>query len=376
MNFAVLKETEPGETRVALVPEAAKQLLAKGHKVSVEAGAGRSAFIPDSAYEQAGCVLSASADAAMSAANCVLKVRAPSIGEAERLPGGAALVSYLWAARNPQLVLKLKDCKITSFGMDAIPRISRAQSMDALSSMATIAGYKAVLLAAAKLGKFMPMLTTAAGTIRPARSFIIGAGVAGLQAIATARRLGAVVEAFDTRPAVKEQVESLGAKFAAFADEEPNAAAEGKGGYAKEKSQAFLAKETEFLAAKIKAADFVVTTAQIPGKKAPMLITRAMVQAMAPGSVIIDFAAESGGNCECTRADETVVENDVTIMGPTNLPASLPLDASRMYARNVLSFLLQIVKDPSKGSDGLTLDWNDEIFRETCITMGGEIKWK
>lgn len=369
MKLGVPKEStrNPGETRVALVPESAKTMIQKGHKVVVETGAGEQAFIPDAEYKAVGCEIVPDAKSAFQSVDCVLKVRPPANEELAMMSGGQALITYLWALRNRELVDKLKSAKITSFSMDAIPRISRAQSMDALSSMATIAGYKAVLLAATHLGKFMPMLTTAAGTIRPAQGLIIGAGVAGLQAIATARRLGAVVEAFDTRPAVKEQVQSLGAKFVEIPHEAHDA--EDKGGYAKEQSAEFIQKEKALIAERVKLADFVITTALIPGKTAPVLVTKEMIAAMKPGSVLIDLAAETGGNCEGTKADQHVRVGAITILGPTNLPATVPLDASRMYSRNMTTFFNHIVNEK-----GFTMDWEDEIFRETCITHNGEIK--
>jgi NAD(P) transhydrogenase subunit alpha len=283
---------------------------------------------------------------------------------AAALPEGKGLIGFLAPLRNPELVQILARRRITSFSLDAIPRLSRAQSMDTLSSMATIAGYKAVLLAAGALPKFLPMLTTAAGTIRPAQCLVIGAGVAGLQAIATARRLGAVVEAFDVRPAVKDQVRSLGATFIEAAVE---ANLEDKGGYAKQVTAETLARQQNLLHERAKAADFIITTAQVPGKPAPRLITREMVADMKPGSVIVDLAAESGGNCELTQANQTVRRHGVTLLGPVNLPATMPLDASRMFARNLANFILEITNE-----NGFTMDWKNEIFAETCITLNGE----
>jgi NAD(P) transhydrogenase subunit alpha len=281
------------------------------------------------------------------------------------LPEGKALIGFLAPLRNLELVQILARRRITSFSLDAIPRISRAQSMDTLSSMATVAGYSAVLLAATHLPRFLPMLTTAAGTIRPAQGLILGAGVAGLQAIATARRLGAVVEAFDVRPAVKEQVKSLGATFIEVPTTEN---LEDKGGYARQVSAETLAQQQNLLHERAKVADFIISTAQVPGKPAPRLITREMVSAMKPGSVVVDLAAESGGNCELTQADQIVRHNGVLILGPTNLPASLPLDASRMFGRNLATFILEITNE-----NGFTMDWKNEIFAETCITLNGEI---
>lgn len=368
MRFGVFKELSPGETRVALVPDAIKQLLKKKHSVSVESGAGLAASIPDAEFSSAGAQVVADAAQVAAEADCLLMVHAVSNGQASALPEGKSLIGFLAPLRNPELVQILAKRRITSFSLDAIPRISRAQSMDTLSSMATISGYKAVLLAANHLPKFLPMLTTAAGTIRPSQGLILGAGVAGLQAIATARRLGAVVEAFDVRPAVKEQVKSLGATFIEIAAQEN---LEDKGGYAKQVSAETLAKQQKLLHERAKVADFIITTAQVPGKPAPRLITKEMVADMKPGSVIIDLAAESGGNCELTKADQMVRQYGVTLLGPTNLPATLPLDASRMFAKNLSTFIQEITNET-----GFTMDWKNEIFAETCITLNGEVKGK
>ncbi len=368
MRFGVFKELNPGETRVALVPDAIKVLLKKKHAVLIESGAGLAASIPDAEFVAAGAEIAKDAAQLASGADCLLKVHAVSSDQAAALPEGKALIGFLAPLRNPELVKTLAQRRMTSFSLDSIPRISRAQSMDTLSSMATISGYKAVLLAANHLPKFFPMLTTAAGTIRPSQGLIIGAGVAGLQAIATARRLGAVVEAFDVRPAVKEQVKSLGAAFIEIATQEN---LEDKGGYAKQVSAETLAKQQELLHQRAKVADFIITTAQVPGKPAPRLITREMVADMKPGSVIIDLAAESGGNCELTKAEQTVRQNGVSILGPTNLPATLPLDASRMFAKNLSTFIQEIINE-----NGFTMDWENEIFAETCITLDGVVKKK
>ncbi len=368
MRFAVFKEISAGETRVALVPDAVKLLLKKKHSVLVESGAGLAAFIPDAEFEAAGAQIVPDAKQLASAADCFVQMRPLSHAEASILPEGKAVIGYLAPLRNPELVQLLAQRKLTSFSLDAIPRISRAQSMDILSSMATIAGYKAVLLAASHLPKFLPMLTTAAGTIRPAQGLILGAGVAGLQAIATARRLGAVVEAFDVRPAVKEQVQSLGAKFLEIPTAEN---LEDKGGYAKQVSAETLAKQQLLLTERLKVTDFVITTAQVPGKPAPRLITKEMVAVMKPGSVIVDLAAETGGNCELTKAGEVTNVNGVILLGPRNLPATMPLDASRMFARNVATFILEITNET-----GFTFDWKNEIFAETCITHNGEVTMK
>jgi NAD(P) transhydrogenase subunit alpha len=368
MRFGVFKELHPGESRVALVPDAIKALLKKKHTVSVETGAGLAASIPDAEFTAAGAQIVPDAAQLAAAVDCLLKVHALINAEAAAMPEGKAVIGFLAPLRNPDLVQTLAKRRMTSFSLDAIPRITRAQSMDTLSSMATIAGYKAVLLAATHLPKFFPMLTTAAGTIRPSQGLILGAGVAGLQAIATARRLGAVVEAFDVRPAVKEQVKSLGATFIEIPTTEN---LEDKGGYAKQVSAETLARQQKLLHERAKVADFIITTAQVPGKPAPRLITREMVADMKPGSVIIDLAAESGGNCELTQAEQIVRVNGVTIVGPTNLPATLPLDASRMFAKNLSTFILEITNE-----NGFTLDWKNERFAETCITLNGEISQK
>ena len=365
MRFAVFDETKDGETRVALVPDAVKMLLKKQHAVSVQTGAGRAASIPDAQFEAAGAQLVADPNQLAAAADCLVRVRAITVEEAAAFPEGKALIGFLAPLRNPELIAVLAKRRLTSFSLDAIPRISRAQSMDTLSSMATIAGYKAVLLAADALPKFLPMLTTAAGTIRPAQALILGAGVAGLQAIATSRRMGAVVEAFDVRSAVKEQIKSLGATFVEIPNQEN---LEDKGGYAKQVSAETLAKQQQLLHERAKLADYIISTAQVPGKPAPRLITKEMVADMKPGSVIVDLAAESGGNCELTKAGQTVCVHGVTIIGPTNLPARMPLDASRMFARNLATFILEITNEK-----GFTMDWENEIFAGTCVTHDGEI---
>jgi NAD(P) transhydrogenase subunit alpha len=368
MRFAVFDETTGGETRVALVPDAVKMLLKKQHTVSVQCGAGRAASIPDAQFAAAGAQLAADPGQLAAAADCLLRVRAVTNEEAAGFPEGKAVIGFLAPLRNPELVSALAKRRVTGFSLDAIPRISRAQSMDTLSSMATIAGYKAVLLAADALPKFLPMLTTAAGTIRPAQALILGAGVAGLQAIATSRRMGAVVEAFDVRAAVKEQIQSLGATFLEIPNQEN---LEDKSGYAKQASPETLAKQRQLLHERAKVADFIITTAQIPGKPAPLLITKEMVADMKPGSVIVDLAAESGGNCELTKAGQTVSEHGVTIIGPVNLPARMPLDASRMLAKNLANFILEITNEK-----GFTMDWKNEIFAATCVTHDGEITRK
>ena len=357
----VLKETWPTETRVAVVPEIAAKLLAAGVRVLVERGAGTAAHFPDALY--AG-VEFADAAAILASADVLLKVQPPSLEEAGALKKGAVVIGYMQAYARPDLVRSLKDRGLTAFAMELVPRISRAQSMDALSSQAAIAGYKAVLIAADNLQKFMPMLTTAAGTIRPSQVLIIGAGVAGLQAIATARRLGAVVEAYDVRGATKEQVKSLGAKFV-----DTGVSADGTGGYARELTDEEKSKQQEVLDSRIAAADAVVTTASVPGRPAPKIISRAAVERMRPGSVVVDIAAEQGGNCELTRAGEIVEHQGVKIIGPLNLPSDLAYNASEMYARNLLNFL-----KPALDKGELKIDWSDEVFAKSCLTHGGEIK--
>jgi NAD(P) transhydrogenase subunit alpha len=366
MQFGVFKENISGETRVALVPDSVKALVKKKHAVLLETGAGLASSIPDAEFEAAGARIMPDAASVATTADCLLKVRPLSKEEAAAIPEGKALIGFLAPLRNPELVQVLVQRRITSFSLDSIPRITRAQSMDTLSSMATIAGYTAVLMAATHLPRFLPMLTTAAGTIRPSQGLILGAGVAGLQAIATARRLGAVVEAFDVRPAVKEQIKSLGATVIEIPITEN---LEDKGGYARQVSAETLAKQQQLLAQRAKVADFIISTAQVPGKPAPRLITRQMVEDMKPGSVIVDLAADSGGNCELTVANQVVKHNGVTILGPTNLPATLPLDASRMFGRNLSTFIQEITNE-----NGFTMDWKNEIFAETCVTLNGELK--
>jgi len=352
----------PGETRVGLVPETVGRLAKAANTVVVERGAGTASAFTDEMYEKAGAQM---ADDAFDA-ELVVKVQRPTDDEIGKLRNGTVLIAFLQPLTNHKLVDQLARAGVTALSMDAIPRITRAQPMDALSSQATVAGYKAVLLAAAALPKFFPMLTTAAGTIAPAKALVIGAGVAGLQAIATARRLGAVVEAFDTRPVVKEQVQSLGAKFLEIDLGESGA---GAGGYAKELSEEAHRKEVELLAKAARENDIVITTAAIPGRKAPVLITRDMIPTMKPGSVIVDLAAETGGNVEGTEAGKTVVISGVTLIGQTNLPASMPFHASQMYSRNIASLLSLMLK-----KDGtFDLDMSDEVVKGTVITQGGSV---
>jgi proton-translocating NAD(P)+ transhydrogenase subunit alpha len=364
MKIGVPKETASNERRVALVPDAVARLIKTGFEVLVEKGAGAGARLPDDAYRAAGATLVADQTAVLSQADVVLRVGRPTDREVEALRPDAVLVGMLQAAGDGTLVSRLAARRVTAFSLELLPRITRAQPMDVLSSQATVAGYKAVLLAAQASPKFFPMLTTAAGTLPPARVLILGAGVAGLQAIATARRLGAVVSAFDVRPAVKEQVESLGATFLAMEIAEQ---AEGVGGYAKELSEESHRRELAFIAGHVRDADVVITTALIPGKRAPILVTAEAVRGMKPGSVVVDLAAEQGGNCELTQAGTEMVQGEVTILGPVNLASSLPFHASQMYARNVAAFLQHIAKDGK-----LTLDFNDEITKATCVAHGGK----
>src|SRR5213083_2308752 len=361
MRIGVVRETTPGERRVSLVPDTVGRLAKGGNEVVVERGAGQASSFPDRMYTEAGATVGDAWDAEL-----VVKVARPSDDELGRIREGAVLIAFLQPLTNHALVRELARRRVTALSMDAIPRITRAQPMDALSSQATVAGYKAVLLAAAALPKFFPMLTTAAGTIAPAKAFIIGAGVAGLQAIATARRLGAVVEAFDTRPVVKEQVQSLGAKFL---EVDLGETGEGAGGYAKELSEEAHRKEVQLLAKAVKENDIIITTAAIPGRPAPKLITADMVRSMKPGSVIVDLAAETGGNTEVTKPGEVIVVGGVRIDGTTNLPSTMPYHASQMYSRNVASLLALMITKEGK----LNLDMNDDVVKGTVITKDGEI---
>ena len=366
MRVAVPKETVPGERRVALIPDAAAALVKSGLEVLVEAGAGDGAFHSDAAFEKAGAGIAPDAATLYAQADVVLKVQKPTIAEVDRLREGTVLVSFLQALISPELVQHLVARRITSFGMEGVPRISRAQKMDALSSQANIAGYKAVLIAAESLPKFFPMMMTAAGTVFAARALVMGVGVAGLQALATARRLGAQVWGYDVRPVVKEQVESIGAKFLEF--DLGITDAEDKGGYAKALSPEASRRQQEMLAEKTTDFDVVITTALVPGRAAPRLVTKETVAGMRPGSVIVDIAAEAGGNCELTEPEQTVVRHGVTIHGPTNLPATMPMHASQLYARNVTELLREFVKDGK-----LALDFDDEIIKGTCVTHAGEV---
>ena len=376
MLIGVPAETAAGETRVAVTPETAKKIIAQGHTVAVQSGAGVAASVTDAAYEAVGAQITDAAGAL--GAELVLKVRAPSAAELKRMKSGSALVGML----NPfdaEGLQAIAAAGLTSFALEAAPRTTRAQSMDVLSSQANIAGYKAVMMAADKYQRFFPMLMTAAGTVKAARVVILGVGVAGLQAIATAKRLGAVIEASDVRPSVKEQVESLGAKFidVPYETAEEKEAAEGVGGYARPMPQSWLDRQKLEVAKRVAQADAVISTALIPGRAAPVLITEDMVKSMKPGSVIIDLAAGKGangvgGNCPLTETDRTVVKHGVTLVGETNLPALVAADASALYARNVLDFLkLVLPKDK-----GFTVDMEDDIVAACLMTQGGDVKRK
>jgi len=366
MKVAVLKEARAGERRVALVPLGVKALLKAGLEVTVQAGAGSASSISDAEYKEAGASIAASTEEALGGAGMVLAVNAPPVEDVTSMSEGTILVSFLSPLTSPDLVRALASSKITGISMEMVPRITRAQSMDALSSQATVAGYKAVLIAADHLPKFLPMFTTAAGTIRPAKALVLGAGVAGLQAIATARRLGAVVQAFDVRPAVKEQVESLGASFLETVEE---VAAEGEGGYAKELSEDQHQKELDLIAGAIVDCDIVITTAQIPGRDAPLLITEDMVRSMRPGSVIIDLASESGGNCALTQSGDTVVENGVQIIGPVNLPTGIPVHASQMYSKNIVTLVSEFIGEEGR----IELDFENDVIGPSTVTHQGEV---
>jgi H+-translocating NAD(P) transhydrogenase subunit alpha len=363
LNIAVPTETLPGERRVALTPDVVGRLAKSGCTVSVQSGAGARAGFLDDAYAASGATIVADATALYGGADFVLKVQRPDDAEIGLLRPQSALIALLAPLTAPQTSAKLAERGVTSFAMELIPRISRAQGMDALSSQANASGYKAVLFAAAALSKFFPMLMTAAGTIAPSKVLVLGAGVAGLQAIATARRLGAVVTGYDTRPVVKEQVESLGATFLA-----PPVTGEGTGGYARELTAEEQAQNRDALAKAIADSDVVITTALVPGRRAPILITEAMVKAMRPGSVIVDLAAEAGGNCEGTKPGETATVNGVTIIGTTNVPSTIATDASKLYAKNVQALFSHLVKDGK-----LVVDLDDEITKGVCITTGGKI---
>lgn len=372
LNAGIPKETFPGERRVAVIPDLVPQFKKIGLQIHIESGAGREAGFDDDQYRSKGATIVADRAELFRTCDIILQVRGLGANldkgpaDLEYVREGQILVGHYDPLSEPNAVTKLAGKKATAFAIELLPRITRAQSMDALSSMATVAGYKAVLMAADTLPLMFPMLMTAAGTLAAARVFVVGAGVAGLQAIATAKRLGAVVRAYDVRPAVKEQVESLGAKFVEM--ELAASDAEDKGGYAKEMDEEFYRKQREMMLEVVRESNVVVTTAAIPGKKAPVLITEEMVKAMPLGSVVVDLAAERGGNCELTESGKTVVKHGVTIMGPVNLPATIPAHASQMYGKNLLSFMRHLIKDGQ-----VTLDREDEITRDTLLTQGGTV---
>lgn len=363
MKIGVPKESIEGERRVAAVPETVGKLKSAGFEVEVQSGAGAGAGIADEAYEEAGATIARDA-AGVLGADIVFKVQAPTSAEVAGLKEGGILVSFLQPAASAATIEELAARRVTAISLDLVPRISRAQGMDALSSQASLAGYKAVLMAAVRLGKYFPMLMSAAGTIAPARVLVLGAGVAGLQAIATARRLGAVVEAYDVRPAVKDEVQSLGAKFLELQLESQ----EGSGGYAREQSEEFLAKQRELLTDRVAAADVVITTAAIPGRKAPVLVTAEMVKGMRPGSVIVDLAAETGGNVEVTKAGEVALVDGVYVDGTRNVPSTVAVHASQLYSRNLSNLLLSFAKEGQ-----VNLDFEDEVVKGSVVTHGGEI---
>ncbi|HYY23387.1 MAG TPA: Re/Si-specific NAD(P)(+) transhydrogenase subunit alpha [Thermoleophilaceae bacterium] len=363
MKVSVPKESAAGERRVALVPDAVGRLVSIGLELAIEEGAGEGAHHSDSAYEEAGATVSQGVGFS---GDVVAKVGTPTPDEIGRLRPGAVLIGFLQPLTSAETTRALADAGVTAFAMEAVPRITRAQSMDALSSQATVAGYRAALIAAQELGRFFPMLTTAAGTVRPASVLVLGAGVAGLQAIATARRLGAVVQAFDVRAAVAEQIQSLGARFLEL--DLGLEDAEAAGGYARPLTDEEQQRQRELLADEIARMDAVIATAAVPGRRAPLLIIEDGVRRMKPGSVIVDLAAETGGNCELTQPGQTVTRHEVTIVGPLNLPASMPDHASQLYAKNVQSLLELMVEDGE-----LKLDFEDEVIAGACITRDGEI---
>lgn len=364
MKLAVPKEISPGEQRVAVVPSELGRFSGLGIEVLVQRGAGEQALFTDGEYEAAGATLVGSARELYGAAQLVAKVQPLALDEVELLPQGGSVLSFLAPGANLELVRRLATRQVTAFSFELVPRISRAQSMDALSSQATVAGYKAVLVAAGKLGKLFPLLMTAAGTVAPARVLVMGAGVAGLQAIATARRLGAVVSAYDVRTAAKEEVKSLGATFI----ELPLEAQEGSGGYAAAQSAEFLARQQEMIGNHVSASDVVITTAAIPGRRAPLLVTAAMVGTMKPGAVIVDLAAGSGGNCELTVDGQEVVSGGVRIVAASELASTMPTAASSLYARNVSSFVKLLVKEGQLGPD-----FSDEIVDKSAVTVAGSV---
>lgn len=366
MIVGVLKETAEHERRVALTPEVSAQLIKQDLEVWVETGAGIESNFPDHNYEESGASIISDRDQILAGSDILLTIQTPAEEEIKKLKKGTVLICLLWALQHPELVEQLKDSNISALGMDFIPRISRAQNMDVLSSMSSIAGYKAALIAANELDKYLPMMMTAAGTIPPSKSLVLGAGVAGLQAIATLKRLGSVVEAFDIRPEVKEQVESLGAKFVEveLGDEETQT----EGGYAKELDEKKQDLQRQAIHEHAKRSDIVVTTALIPGRPAPVLITEAMVKDMSPGSVIVDIASENGGNCELTEHGKTVEKYGVKIVGPNNLPSQLSLHASKLYSKNMYALLDLLIEDGKPN-----FNFEDEILLKTTVTHQGEI---
>jgi NAD(P) transhydrogenase subunit alpha len=364
MQIGVPTETAAGERRVALVPEVVQKLTGQGLELVVQRGAGAGALLPDELFEEAGATMVEDAGEAFGCDVCV-KVASPNTEESSLLKSDGVLIGFLQPLTNGDGIRTLASAGVTSFAMEAIPRISRAQSMDALSSQANIGGYRAALIGAQELGRFFPMLMTAAGTIRPATVLVLGAGVAGLQAIATARRLGAVVQGFDVRAAVKEQVESLGATFLEF---DVGGDLEGAGGYAKELTPEQQARQQELMAEAIGKCDVVITTAAVPGRRAPILVTEEAVKKMKPGSVIVDLAAETGGNCELSEPGESIVRHDVKILAPLNVPSTMAEHASQLYARNVQSLLDLMIEEGA-----LKLDFDDEVIAGACITRGGDI---
>lgn len=366
MIVSILKEIHELEPRVAATPATVKELIKSGLTVKVESQAGKKSFISDDQFKEAGAEIVESIETLLSSSDIILKVLPPTLDEISNIKSGSNLISFFQTTRDTPLVQALTNQNITCFSMHLIPRTTLAQKMDALSSQANIAGYKAVLMAATRLGVYMPLLMTAAGTIRPAKVLILGAGVAGLQAIATAKRLGAQVEAFDVRPVVKEQVESLGAKFIEV--ESGSDEGVGEGGYAKETSEDYKQRQQELIHTHISKADVVITTALIPGKPAPLLIPKIMVDSMKPGSMIMDLAAENGGNCELTQKDNVIEHNQVTIDGTSNIPGTMPVHASELYAKNISAFLTYMVKDGE-----LNIDLDDEIISGSLFTYKGKI---
>jgi NAD(P) transhydrogenase subunit alpha len=369
MKIAIPKERRAGEARVAASPDTVKKYVQMGFEVVVETGAGEGASIADAIYRDAGATIAADAAATFAAGDVVLKIQRPTDDEIALIKEGAVLIAGLSALTNKDMVEKLAARKVTAFAMELVPRITRAQSMDILSSQANLAGYKAVLDAVHEFKRAVPMMMTAAGTVAPARFLVLGAGVAGLQAVATAKRLGGVVYAFDVRPAVKEQVESLGGKFVEV-DPEATKDAETKGGYAKEMSEDYKRKQAAKIAEVLAKTDIAICTALIPGKPAPVLITEEMVQGMRPGSVIVDLAVEAGGNCPISEFDRVVVKHGVTLVGHGNVPSRLAVDASNLFAKNLLNFITPLVDKETKS---LAFNWDDEILKGACVTRDGQV---